>query len=147
MGITALTLDEEWTYVSKFDQGEDKTIWKLGVIDAALLATIEDSMYEFSVPRNEEGTVDDDSPASTKLSIKQRNLAVVRHGLRGFENFKFTDGTEAKFQACSKVRAGHNVKVVEMATINQIPPKIIDELANEILERNSLTGDEAKNSD
>lgn len=147
MVIRAVMLDETWEYVSKFDtaEGEERTIWELGVVDAALLATIEDNMLTYRVDVNAAERGEEDAPAETKLAIKQRNIEVLRHGLRGVRNFVDAAGKDVPFRTVSAVRNGRNVKLVDNSTIRSIPARVVNELAEQILAGNSVTEDEVKN--
>ena len=139
--VKAITLDETWDYIAECDRdGEDQTIWLLGTIDAVLLAQLEDDLLHFKVGAEEGDT-------ETKLKMNEKNVEVVRHGLKGFTNFTDNGGAEVRYQKRSVTRAGRSVSVMEDATLRRIPAPIIRELAEQILAGNSLTEDEVKNSD
>ena len=140
MTIKALTLDEVEDYVCKLDTGDEKTIWSIGVIDAVMLAQIEDDLLQFKVKQDSEDT-------ETKLNLNKRNLEVVKHGLKGVTGFKDDTGEDIKLKMTSAVRAGQNVKLVHEQSLRLIPTAILKELAEKILEANNLTEDEVGNSD
>ena len=150
MAIKALTFGEQYDYISKLDPGIDEdndekaTVWKLGVIDALLLADIEDDAYEFAL--SDDGG-DDDAPKSTttKLHINRRNVVLVQHGLRGWSNFVDDEGNEVKYKTKSVTRNGRATDVLSDALISLIPPLVIKELAEELLNKNSMTALVVKN--
>jgi hypothetical protein len=144
MAITGLTLDETWEYKCADDDGDDPTWWILGVIDAVLLAKIEDKLMLFRVGGEQ---ADEDGSTETKLKVNERNIEIVRYGLKGYRNFKDAEGKEIPFRTVSAVRSGRNVKIVEDATIRRIPPNVLKELAEQILEGNALSEEEVKNSE
>jgi hypothetical protein len=142
--ITGLTLDEVIRYTSKFDEGEKPTIWILGMLDAVLLAQIEDEQLLFSVKEGGEG---EEASTQTKLKINERNVELVRHGLKGFEVFCDKDGQEIKYETISKPGRRRPVTIVSDRTIKRIPPIVVKELAEKILEINSPSEEEVGNSD
>lgn len=148
MAIKALTFGEQYDYVSKLDPGRDEdndekaTVWKLGVIDALLLADIEDDAYEFAL--SDDQAVEEKS-TTTKLHINRRNVVLVQHGLKGWENFTDADGNPIKYTSKSIVRNGREAQVVSDKLISLIPPPVIKELAEELLNTNSVSEIVVKN--
>ncbi|MBW2624549.1 MAG: hypothetical protein JRD68_16700, partial [Deltaproteobacteria bacterium] len=54
MAIQAIDLTETQDYVSKFDKGpkDQRTVWKLGVLDSRIKKIIEDVAWEYSANPN-----------------------------------------------------------------------------------------------
>ncbi|MDD5355942.1 MAG: hypothetical protein PHY56_05370, partial [Candidatus Omnitrophica bacterium] len=70
--ISGISLSETRDYISTADTGEPKTIWKLGVLDAEVFASLGEL-------------------ANNPLKMM---LEIVRFGLRGFEGFKDSQGND-----------------------------------------------------
>jgi hypothetical protein len=123
VGITGISLSETKDFISTSDTSEPKTIFKLGVLDAEAFA----SLGEFV-----------NNPLKMMLEI-------VRFGLKGFENFKDSNGNEVKFSAISKSVSSYNYKVVSDSVLKIIPSHIINEIGAEIMQMSKLGESEAKN--
>jgi hypothetical protein len=123
VGITGISLSETKDFISTSDTSEPKTIFKLGVLDAEAFA----SLGEFV-----------NNPLKMMLEI-------VRFGLKGFENFKDSNGNEVKFSAISKSVSSYNYKVVSDSVLKIIPSHIINEIVAEIMQMSKLGESEAKN--
>ena len=123
MGITGISLSETKDYVSNLDNIEPKTIWKLGVLDAEVFASLGELV---------------NNPLKMMLEI-------VRFGLKGFENFKDANGNDVKFATISRNVGPYNYKVVSDSVLKIIPSNIINELGSEILQMSKLGESEAKN--
>ncbi|RLA87314.1 MAG: hypothetical protein DRG40_00700 [Deltaproteobacteria bacterium] len=137
MAIKALRLGETWEYVSKFDPDkENPTVWILGTLDSEVYSLL---MDELAVYRVEGGQPEPDM----KLNYFERNLRTVQYGLKGWKNFKDEKGKEIPFE--TERRGKH--EVVRADLVRRIPFPVIQELAEEILKANTLTEEEAKNSE
>ena len=121
--ITGISLSETKDFISEADTGDQKTVWKLGVLDAEVFA----SLGEFT-----------NNPLKMMLEI-------VRFGLKGFENFKDSMGNEVKFSTISKSVGPYPYKVVSDNILKIIPSQIINEIGAEILQNSKLGEPEAKN--
>ena len=124
MGITGINLTLTVDYVSKLDKSENKTIWKLGVLNSEAYAFV-----------------------SEKVATKtlKAMLDVVRFGLKGFENFKDSDGKDIKFDSVSFPLGDYNYNIVANNIIKIIPMEVIIELGAEILKLSRLSEAEVKN--
>lgn len=122
--ITGISLSETKDFVSSFDSGEPKTIWKLGILDAEVFASL--GQYN-------------DNPLKMMLEI-------VKFGLKGFENFTDSAGNKVNFNTISRSLGPYPYKVVSDSIIKVIPSKIINELGGEILSLSKLSEEETKNS-
>lgn len=120
--ITGIDLSETKDYVSKFDRGEQKTVWKLSTLSSQVIS------YCIGSKQNMD------------LAIE-----LVRFGLRGFENFKDKKGVHISFNTVSRPLNGRNYNVVCDEIVNIIPAKILDELGAELLSSSNMTDEEIKN--
>jgi hypothetical protein len=140
--LIALDLTKVREYVSRYDSGEKKTIFKLGVIDSITRAGIRDKRFEWT------GAADSVAglQPQMKSNIHKVNVEYVRYGLRGWENFVNERGEPVQFETESEVGPGGVVRtVVKESLLQLIPSHIIDELADEIARDNTLTEDDQKN--
>jgi len=124
MGILGISLSETKYYISQFDTVEPKTIFKLGVLDAEVFA----SLGEFV-----------NNPLRMMLEI-------ARFGIKGFENLKDGAGNVIKYTTISRNIGPYNYKVVADSTLKIIPSQVISELGAEILRMSKLSEEETKNS-
>ena len=113
-------------YISKFDTGEAKTTWKLGVLSAYAFAYV--------------GSKISDPTQSINGMIE-----VVRFGLLGFDNFKDAKGNNVEFTTQRKELHSRSFSIVSDNIINIIPVDIIIELGGRILEMTKLSEQEIKN--
>ena len=124
--ITGIDTGLSQEYVSKFDNSEPKTKWRIGVLSAHAFAYV--------------GSKIADSTKSLDGMIE-----VVRFGLKGFDNFKDKDGNDVKFITQAKDVHSITHHIVSDNLINLIPIDIIIELGGKILEITKLTEQEIKN--
>lgn len=124
--ITGIDTGLAQDYVSKFDNSEPKTIWKIGVLSAQVFAYV--------------GSKISDSAKSIEGMIE-----IVRFGLKGFENFKDKDGNDVKFTTQSKDVYSGTFHIVSDNIISFIPIDIIIELGGKILEITKLSEQVIKN--
>ncbi len=118
--IKGISLSETEERISKYDQGEPKTVWKVGVLSAHAFAYV-----------------------GSKISDPTKSLdgmiEIVRFGLLGFDNFKDKDGNDVKFTTQSKDIHSSSYRVVSDNIISLIPIDIIIELGGKILEITKLS--------
>ncbi len=119
---TSLSVD----YISKFDQSEPKTVWKLGVLSAHAFAYVGSKISD---------------PTQSILGM----IEVVRFGLLGFDNFKDSKGVSIAFETQLKSIGQHDYQVVKDKIISIMPIDLIIELGGKILEMTKLTEQEIKN--
>jgi len=124
--ITGIDTGLAQDYISKFDNSEPKTIWKLGVLSAHAFAYV-------------------GSKISDPTKSLEGMIEVVRFGLLGFENFKDKDGNDIKFKTQDKDISSHAYKLVTDNIIGIIPVDIIIELGGRILEITQLKEQAIKN--
>lgn len=119
---TSLTQD----YISKFDNSEPKTIWRLGVLSAHAFAYV-------------------GSKISDPTKSIEGMIEVVRFGLLGFDNFKDAKGNLVPFETQLKSIGSHDYQIVKDKIISIMPVDLIIELGSRILEITKLSEQEIKN--
>lgn len=124
--ITGIDTGLAQDYISKFDNSEPKTIWKLGVLSAHAFAYVGSKVSD------------------PKQSIEGM-IEIVRFGLLGFSNFKDKDGNDVKFTTQIKDIHSKSHQVVSGNIIDFIPVDIIIELGGKILEITKLSEQVIKN--
>lgn len=121
--ITGISLSETKDYISQFDKDEPKTIFKLGVLDAEVFA----SLGEFT-----------GNPLRMMLEI-------ARYGIKGFENLKDSVGNVVQFSTIPRQLGPYSYKVLSDSILKTIPSQVINELGAEILRMSKLSEEETKN--
>jgi len=121
--ITGINLMETEKFVSKYDKGEPKTVWKIGVLDSEQMVAVE--------------------PNDQKI-LKTMTTA-VRFGLKGFEKFTDNQGNEIAFKTEKKIYLGKPFDVVADDVMKIIPTHVILELGTRIMQMAELSEEEAKN--
>lgn len=124
--ITGIDTGLAQDYISKYDNSEPKTIWKVGVLSARAFAYV-------------------GSKISDPTKSLEGMIEIVRFGLRGIENFKDKDGKDVKFTTQSKDIYSQTFNIVSDNIISLIPVDIIIELGGKILEITKLSEQEIKN--
>jgi hypothetical protein len=122
----ALDPKATFTYILEDDRKlpeEDQTVFTLRGLTVAEEAKVADSMIS-SIPGQEE------------LSFRSgtHQLTVLRHGLRGWENFKDADGKNVSFDT-----GRGNPRHVTDECLDRMLPRHRQELVGVILERGSIT--------
>ncbi len=140
MAIQAIDLNETQDYISKYDTGESKTIWKLGALDSRIKKTIEDVAWEYEANPNAPG----DAKAKASFNIGKTELEFVQFGLKGFENFQ-NKGKQVYHATDTKIVSGKTYHVLKDDILRIIPGDVIRELADKIKEINNVGEEERKN--
>lgn len=141
MSLTAIDLGETLDYTSQFDTDkESPTIFKIGVLDSLIMSKISDSLTVYEVDMENP----DKNPA-TRFNYSQRQIEVVRFGLKGWENFKDKQGKDVQFRTKSLNYAGKNYEVVSDQSLSCLAFMLIQELAEVIFKQNRLSVEERKN--
>jgi hypothetical protein len=139
--IIALDLTSVRDFSSKYDSGGAKTTFKIGVIDSLTRAKIEDNESEFVINQQ-----DSSKGADVKINRRQRNLQIVRYGLKGWENLKDGQGNDVPFQSATEPGPDGTVRTVAAdGSLKMLPPEVIAELAGEIMSSNVLSEEDRKN--
>ncbi len=140
MAIQSIDLGHTQEYTSKYDEGDDPTIWILGTLDTRIRTMIEDIAWQYEANPNAPG----DAKASASFNLGKSQTEFVQFGLRGFRNFKA--GTrDVAFKTEQKVVNGMTYTVVADELIKIIPGQVMKELAEKIKEINRVDEDERKN--
>jgi len=141
--IKGIHLGETQEVVSKFDTGDPKTIWKIGVIDAITISEIRDKIVTSEI---EQATMFK-MPSRTTMNVNMANVEYVRHGLKGFQNFCDSQGSPIKFKTERRYTGGRETDVLAEDILLIIPPAVIEELASHIKDKNRFSQEESKNFD
>lgn len=129
-------------YVSKLERCKDNpTVFRLGVLDPALRAEIDDesSIWKMS-------SKDLKEKPDIKFNWSSRQLLAVKFGLKGLTNFldpQTKKPVELKFDTIHY--AGKMREAVPERIIGMFSSELRQELAEEILNESHLSGDEEKN--
>lgn len=137
--IKAVDIDAVCDYVCKDDRNvpeAERTIWKIGVLDSLTMADISQMDVEFNPDSKEQ---------KVRANIAGRDLDYVRYGLKGWTNFKNAKGEDIKPMFNTLSKGNRPAQVLHDNCLRQIPPKIIQELAEVILSNNGLSEGEEKN--
>lgn len=122
-----------WDYVLKDERSAaDPTVFVLKALTVADEASLQDRMVEV------EG-------GKTRVLSGSHTLDVLRRGLVGWRAFRFTDGREVPFEV-NRGLTTRGVAPPSDSTLDYLSPSIRKELAEAIIERNTITADERKNS-
>ena len=140
MAIQAIDLTETQDYVSKYDTGDNKTVWKLGALDSRIKKIIEDVAWEYEANPNSPG----DAKAKASFNIGKTELEFVQFGLKGFENF-LGKGRQIYYDTEVKNMNGKAYHVLKSDILGLIPGDVIKELADKIKEINNVSEEERKN--
>jgi len=124
--ITGIDTSASQEFISKYDTGEPKTIWRIGVLTARAFAYVSSEMSD---------------PAKSINAM----IEIVRFALRGFDNFKDKDGNDVKFTTKNKDVYSQSFAVVSDSIISVIPTDVIIELGGKILEITKLPEQVIKN--
>lgn len=133
---------EQKDHVSKKDpDSSNPTVWTLGTLDLRTRTYIQDETATFEISSDKST-----DRAGVKLRIGERNLLIVRFGLKGWKNLKDAQGQEIPFEQEPFDLDGKSHLLVHRRRIEQLPYELIEELAAEILSLNTLTEPDRKNS-
>lgn len=131
--MIAIDPTQTWDYVLKDERGSSEpTVFVLSVLSVADEAALQDAMVYV-----EGGT--------TRVNSGTHTVEVLRKGLVGWRNFRFVDGREVPFEV-DKSATKRGKAPPSNATLDYLPPAARKELAEAIIERNTITADERKNS-
>ncbi len=133
---------EQKEYVSPKDPDQNNpTPWTLGTLDLRMRTYIQDETATFEVSSDKST-----DRAGVKLRLGERNVLIVRFGLKGWKNLKDAQGQEIPYEQDVIPLDGKSYSVVAKRLIEQFPYELIEELATAILSLNTLTEQDRKNS-
>ncbi len=118
--------------------GEDATVFYLSSLDVFLMGYIYDNASSLT------GKQGDDT-VGIHTRVNQTNIDAVRHGLKGFKNFKDKKGNHVTFRTVKVSVNGREYEVADDATMQHLGIQLIQELADKIKSLSEVTADEEKN--
>ena len=138
MSLIPINCEAIHDYSLNSDEGPDKTIFKIGVLDSFVRAYIDDSHSTFK--KDTESLFDD-------VGIHDKYLQFVRFGLKGWSNFKDSEGKDVPFEITEidVPRIGKR-KVVSDESMKKLDLKWTIEIGLEVVSSNQLKELEAKKS-
>lgn len=142
--IRAINLTKTKQHILTFDPDAktDKAIkWKIGALDSRLMAAIKDRAT--AIPMS--AFSGDNSDATATLNMNKTNFDVVLFGLKGWEGLLDEDDKPVEFRTEHTNFEGRTYLTVAYDLLIQLPGEVIDELAQEIIELNSLSSTDRKN--
>ena len=128
----AIDPESQWPYTLREERGQpNATTFKLKALTVAEEGRIRDSLASVN-------------PTESTVSVRSgtHELEILRAGLVGVENFFDAAGGEVPFES---VRIGKR-EVVSDKFLARLAPKHRQEIAEAIMERNTVTDAERKNS-
>lgn len=145
MAIKAINLVKTVEYELSFDDAigtDESTKFTLGALDARVFSVIKDKATALPVSAfsNPEG-------AMASLNMNQTNFEIVVFGLRGWKNFQDESGNQVNFKTVHTILGGKTYITADPDLIAQLPDEAIAELANKIMDLNSPTEEDRKNSE
>lgn len=143
MAIKALDLSKTREYVSKLDDGDDPTVWKIGTLSSRDVGQIRDSVTSITFKADANAGQETEQDINTNINRSKMNFEAVRRGLKGIENFLDVEGNAIPFKLVTRdVGGGVKKSVVPNSILDQIPLAVIEELADEILGDNMAEDDD-----
>lgn len=124
--ITGIDTRLAQDFVSKFDSGEPKTVWKIGVLSSYAFARI-------------------GSKIADQSKALEGMIEIVKFGLKGFDNLKDKDGKDVQFITEDTELHSRTSRVVSDSIMDIIPVDVIIELGGKILEITRLSEQVIKN--
>jgi len=139
--LRAIDPDYIWDFSLEPDTVEDRTIFKLGIVDALLMSAINDGRTRYKLNRN-----GDDAPSDVTFWVQVKDIEIVRFGLKGWKNFAGSDGKEIAFRT-------EAIPVTNVGRRQGLPDELlkkfditwIQKLAVEITSAHRLSEQEIKN--
>lgn len=146
MPIKAVDLTRTKRFISQYDDASEEgkaTVWLLGTLSSRDVGRIRDSVTSIKL-NTAEGS--DPNEVETHIERTKMNFEAVRVGLKGWENFIGPDGNSIPFKTIKRDVGGTRRDVVADELLDMIPLDVVNELADEILQGNLLSEEEAGNS-
>ena len=128
-------------YSFPWDTDENKTVWKIGVLDTPLRAYLTDRLTDFSY-----GKGDMSAPADITLHQNIMYLEAIRYGIKGWENFKDKSGNDIPYltEMISISKLGNRLGIKDFS-LRKIRYEWIEDLGKEVMRLNKLDKEEEKN--
>ena len=132
MAITGLSKLETVDYIASKDpcktEAEGATVFVLGTLDKETVGALRDSMQSLEMADGKQKIVMNTSATMVKA---------CRMGLKGWRNFKDSEGKDIPFKTEEEYMFGKSFKVVSKETMDKIPLDLIIELGQAIVDKNS----------
>lgn len=140
MALIAVDPNAVREYSIEGDEGTEKTVFLLGLLDPALRASVDDAGMSYS----KDSSGDAGSPAAIHLHRNTRALDVVRFGLRGWRSFRDAEGADIPFSRVSVDVPGVGKRqAVSDDCMARLDMPWVREIADAITEANTI-GEEQK---
>jgi len=140
--FTGIDINAARKFISKLDPDQNNpTVFHIGVLDPVLRAEVDDETSIFKV-----SSPSPDDKGDIKFKWSRRQLAAIKFGLKGLENFldpQTNKPVELSFDTISY--AGKMRQAVPDRIIAMLPYELRQELAEAILNESKLSGEEQKN--
>lgn len=135
------TIDKQLSIDAAFGTDE-ATVFTIGALDGRVMSVIKDKATALPVSAfsNPEG-------AMASLNMNQTNFELVVFGLKGWRNFKDDDGKEIPFKTIVNLLGNKSYVTADPDLVAQLPDEAVAELANMIMDINSIDETERKNSE
>lgn len=132
MAITGLNKLETVDYISEKDpcksEAEGATVFVLGSVDKEIIGAIKDSMQSLEMVDGKQKIV---------MNTSASYIKACRVGLRGWRNFKDSEGKDIPFKLEEGYPFGKAMKIVSKETMEKIPLDLAIELGQAIVDKNS----------
>lgn len=140
--IKPINVGETFEYVLKMEKNDsDPTVFILSILDSIIKTKLKDlgMVYRYNPDAPK------DSVAEAKMNIAEQELEFVRFGLKGIKNFMDKNGNEIKFKMINRRIGNTDYEIVSDETLKVIPRFAINEIANELMQKNEISEEEEKN--
>ena len=123
---------ETTDYISEKDpcksEAEGATVFMLGAVDKEIIGALRDSMQSLEMADGKQKVVMNTSATLVKA---------CRIGLKGWRNFKDSEGKDIPFKLEEGYPFGKALKIVSKETMDKIPLDLAIELGQAIVDKNS----------
>ncbi len=141
MALIALDVNATKEFSLAGDDGADRTVFVLGLLDVPLRAKVDDDSMAFSVNRGE----GESGPSTIHLNRNARAVDVVRFGLRGWRGLRGADGNEVPFARTQVQVDGVGMRMgVTDDCMSRLQIEWVRELADAITDMNKIGAEDKK---
>ena len=124
-----------WEYILEAERGAEKpTVFLLAAITVGAEAVLQDKLVSV-----------DGATKTTRVQSGTHELSILRSGLVGWRDFYDAKGDPVPFETDRGRMVGGRAQVAD-ASLDRLRPRERREIAEAIVERNTLSESEAKNS-
>lgn len=139
--ITGINIFETRNYSLKRDTEGEKTIFEIGLLDNQIKSQILDKITDFAI-----GSDTPEDPAKISLRGNEKNLAIVKYGVRDIKNLMDPQTKKivvVKFDVINKFGKSYNV--LPDSVLNMLTLEDIIELAGQVMKETELPAEAEKN--